>query len=64
MEPITLCGLVIVMFGLWVEIEPAVRRFAKMIRRCTLFKEVISNSTVQRPVYVSKMPICLAKGFH
>ena len=64
MEPITLCGLIIVMFGLWVEFEPAVRSVVKMIRRCRLFKEVVSNSTVQKPVYVSKMPICLAKGFH
>jgi hypothetical protein len=64
MEPITLCGLVIVMSGLWVEFEPAVRTVVKMICRCRLFKEVVSNSTVQRPVYVSKMPICLAKAFH
>ena len=26
MEPITLCGAVILAFGLWVEIEPLVRR--------------------------------------
>ena len=64
MEPITLCGLVIVLFGLWVEFEPAVRTVVKMICRSTLFKEVDSHSTVQRPAYVSKMPICLAKTFH
>jgi hypothetical protein len=64
MEPITLCGLIIVMLGLWVEFEPAVRKVVKMICRCKLFKEVVSNPTVQRPVYVSKLPICLAKDFH
>ena len=64
MEPITLCGLVIVMFGLWVEFEPAVRTVVKMICKNKLVTEVVSNSTAQGPVYVSKMPICLAKGFH
>ena len=64
MEPITLCGLIIVMFGLWVEFEPAVRTVVKMICRCRLFKEVVSSPKVQRPAYVSKMPICLAKAFH
>lgn len=51
MEPIVLCGFVIVMFGLWVEIEPAVRFVVKKICKSRFFTEVISNSTVQRPVY-------------
>ena len=64
MEPITLCGAVIVMFGLWVEFEPAVRTVVKVICKSKFFTEIISQSTVQKPVYVRRMPICLAKAFH
>ena len=64
MEPITLCGLVIVMFGFWVEFEPAVRTVIKLICRSKLLKEVVSNSTVKKPIYVNRLPICLAKTFH
>jgi hypothetical protein len=64
MEPITLCGLIIVMFGLWVEFEPALRSAANRIYKSNVFSEVISTSTVQKPVYVSRLPICLAKAFH
>jgi hypothetical protein len=62
MEPITLCGLIIVMFGLWVEFESVVRAVVRVIYKSKLFAEVISHSTVQRPVYVRRMPICVAKG--
>jgi len=55
MELITLCGLVIVVFGLWVEFELAVKAVVKMIR---------NNKAVQHPVYKSRMPICLAKLPH
>ena len=55
MELITLCGLVIVVFGLWVEFELAVKRVVKMIR---------SYKAVQHPVCMSRMPICLAKLSH
>jgi len=64
MEPITLCGLIIVMFGFWVEFEPALRSITNTIYKSSVFSGVISNSTVQKPVYVSRMPICLAKAFH
>lgn len=64
MEPITLCGLVIVVFGLWVEFEPAVRTVVKMIRTSRLFKGLHAHSAVQNPVYVSRMPTCLAKPSH
>jgi len=64
MEPITLCGAVIVMFGLWVEFEPAARSIAKAISKSKLYTEIISQSTVQKPVHVRRMPICLAKAFH
>lgn len=64
MEPITLCGAVIVVFGLWVEFEPAVKAVVRVICKSKLFTEMISQSAVQRPVYVTRMPICFAKAPH
>ena len=64
MEPITLCGAVIVMFGLWVEFEPALRTVTRAIGKNKLFAAIFSQSPVQRPVYVRRMPICLAKTSH
>jgi hypothetical protein len=64
MEPITLCGAVIVLFGLWVEFEPAVKAVRRTINKSKLFAEIISQSTTQRPVYVRKMPVCVAKTSH
>jgi hypothetical protein len=64
MEPITLCGAVIVIFGLWVEFETALKAVVRVICKSKLFTDIISSSTVQRPVYVRRMPICVAKGFH
>lgn len=63
MEPITLCGAVIVMFGLWVEFEPATKAIIKMISKVNCIAEFVSNSTVRKPVYASRMPICLAKAY-
>lgn len=62
MEPITQCGLIIVMFGLWVEFEPALKALGKKICRSKLFTEFISDSEVQQPAYSRRMPICVAKG--
>ncbi|NTV50976.1 MAG: hypothetical protein HGB32_15860 [Geobacteraceae bacterium] len=62
MEPITLCGAIILAFGLWVEFEPKLRVVLRVICNSKLFKEVISQSTVQRPVYVKRMPLCFAKA--
>ncbi len=64
MEPITLYGLLIVMFGMWEEFGPAIRTVVNKIRNSKLFAETDSNATVQKPVYVSRMPLCLAKAFH
>ena len=61
MEPITLCGLVIVMFGLWVEFEPAVKTVVKAIRNSRLYKEVFSQPRVQS-AYEGRMPVCFAKA--
>ncbi len=62
MEPITLCGLVIVMFGLWVEFEPALKAVVRVICKSNIFTMIISPPTVQKTVYV-RMPVCLAKAF-
>ena len=64
MEAITLCGLVIVVFGLWVEVEPAVRAGVALVRKSRRFTVSSSYSPVRKPVYVSRMPICLAKLSH
>ena len=61
MEPITLCGAVIVMFGLWVEFEPKIMAVVNAIRNSRLFSDTISQTAVHRPVYMKKMPICFAK---
>lgn len=61
MEPITLCGLVIVALGLWVEFEPAVMAVVKRICKNRFLTARISHSTVQKPAYM-RMPICLAKS--
>ena len=64
MEPTTLCGLVILIFGMWVEFEPALRAVKRTICKSALFAGLIPQSTAQRPVYVRRMPICLAKTSH
>jgi len=61
MEPITLFGAVIVIFGLWVEFEPKLMAVVSTICSSTLYKAMISPSTPRRTVYVRRMPICLAK---
>lgn len=63
MEPITLCGAVIVVFGLWVEFEPRLRAIVSGVCKSRLFIEMVSQSTIQRPAYAGKMPICLAKAY-
>ena len=62
MEPFTLCGLVIVMFGLWVEFEPTVLATVRAINNSRMYKKVFSQPTVQRPAYVGRMPVCFAKA--
>lgn len=64
MEPITLCGAVIVVFGLWVEFEPRVMAVVRLISKSKRFVEIISPSTAQKPVYLRRMPICLANISH
>jgi hypothetical protein len=64
MEPITLCGATIVMFGLWVEFESKLKAVTRAACNNSFFKEMFYQSPVQRPACARKMPICLAKGFH
>lgn len=56
MEPITLCGAIIVAFGLWVEFEPKLRAIAKAICNSKFSTEMISKATVQSPAYMAITP--------
>jgi hypothetical protein len=62
MEPITLCGLVIVMFGLWVEFRSTVMAVVRAIGNSRMYKELFSQPTKQQPVYVGRIPACFAKA--
>jgi hypothetical protein len=63
MELITLCGLVIVVFGVWVELELAAKRVVKLIRSSRFSKDS-TNTAVRQPVYMGRMSLCLAKPSH
>jgi hypothetical protein len=64
MEPITLCGLVIVLFGLWVELEPALMRAVRRIRSFRLFTAIMTQPAAPARAYSGKMPVCLARSSH
>jgi hypothetical protein len=54
MEPITLCGAVIVVFGLWVEFEAVIMRGARAISGSTIMTAILPSMKEQRPVaYIS-----------
>ena len=55
MEPITLCGVVIVGFGLWVECEPIFLKAARIISKNSIVTTITSSTTGQKPVYVKYM---------
>ncbi len=55
MEPITLCGAVILAVGLWVEFESIIMRVARAISRSTIMTAMVSSPTEQRPLYVKYM---------
>lgn len=52
MEPITLCGAVILAVGLWVEFEPLLMKLVQTMSRMTA---ATSSPAVQRPLYVKYM---------
>ena len=55
MEPITLCGIAIVAFGLWIECGLLVKRFACSFCRSNLLKGMIAMATAERkPVFVNR----------
>jgi hypothetical protein len=55
MEPITLCGIVIVVFGLWIECESLVKRFARSLCRSNLLKGIIAMAIAERkPVFANR----------
>jgi hypothetical protein len=62
MEPITLCGLVIVIFGLWVEFEPAVKAVVRLIGNSRIYKGAFSQSSGHVPSHAGRVPICFAKA--
>jgi hypothetical protein len=63
MEPITLFGALIVMFGLWVEFERELRAAARMICTSRFFIATDSGAIAQKTACVKRMPICLAKAY-
>lgn len=51
MEPITLCGLVIVIFGFWIELEELVKTVARLIQRSSFVRIWTTMVAVEhRPV--------------
>jgi hypothetical protein len=48
MEPITLCGAVIVMFGLWVEFESVIMKAARAISKCSALWAIMPSTKGQR----------------
>jgi len=55
MEPITLCGAVIVVIGLWVEFESIIIKVARAISRNNFMTAIMQSSTEQKSVYVKYM---------
>ena len=61
MEAITVCASAIVVFGLWVEFEPAIKALVNMICKSKFVARFVTNYVVQKPTYGLRMPICVAK---
>jgi hypothetical protein len=55
MEPITLCGAVILAVGLWVEFESIIMKVARAISNSNIMMALTSSPTEQRPLYVKYM---------
>jgi hypothetical protein len=55
MEPITLCGAVILAGGLWVEFESIIMKVARTISNSNIMTAIMSSPTEQRPLYVKYM---------
>jgi len=48
MEPITLCGLVIVLFGLWIEFEAVTKTLVQAVCRSKILKRIIALATSEQ----------------
>lgn len=55
MEPITVCGAVILAFGVWLEFETICMRGIKAIFSSTIMTGIKATTAVQRPLYVKYM---------
>ncbi len=55
MEPITLCGAVILAVGLWVEFESIIMKVARAVSNSSIMTAIMSPPPVQRPLYVRYM---------
>jgi len=55
MEPITLCGLVIVLFGLWIECEAIAKTLIQAVRRSKILKGILASATSkQKPANINR----------
>lgn len=50
MEPITLCGAVIVVFGLWVEFEAIIMKCVRAISGSTIMTALLSSLKEPKPI--------------
>ena len=55
MEAITLCGAVILVFGLWMEFEPVMQRVVNTLLTSKIVTGIIPPSVEQRPTCVKYM---------
>lgn len=55
MEPITLCGAVILAVGLWVEFESTIMKAARAFSKSTIMTAIMSSPAEQKPLYVKHM---------
>lgn len=58
MEPITLCGAVIVAIGFWVECESVIMKVAKAISKSTIMTALLSTTKEQRVGGVVSTRVC------
>lgn len=56
MEPITLCGLAIVMFGFWLEFGPVLKAVVKKSRAGLSHSGWFSKSAIRGAVPLGKLP--------
>lgn len=51
MEPIVLFGVLILVFGLWLEFEPVIQRIGTLICSNTIVTRLAASLAEQRPSY-------------